>query len=104
METSEISPKDFIVLARSLMEAKTEAEVQSKILDAGITLTIISESETKIYNDPQPTPELPPRVEAKTTPVLNALPQSSAESAQQVAALCAQKARVPNGRKRKKKS
>ena len=61
METSEISPKDFIVLARSLMEAKTEAEVQSKILDAGITLTIISESETKIYNDTHPTPELPPR-------------------------------------------
>jgi GNAT superfamily N-acetyltransferase len=103
LETSEIPPKDFIVLARSLMKAKSEAEVQSKILDAGITLTVINNFETKIYKPPR-APELQPRVEAKTTSVLNPLPQSSAESAQQVAAPRAKKARVPTGRKRKKKS
>ena len=81
LETSEISPNDFIVLARSLMQAKTEAEVQSKILDAGITLTVINNSDTKIYNNPQPTAELQPRVETKPTPVLNAPPQSPSETA-----------------------
>ena len=103
LETSEISPSEFIVLARSLMQAKSEAEVQPKILEAGITLTVINNFETKIYN-PQRAPELQPRVEQKPTPLLDAPPLSPAETAQPVAAPRAQKARVPNGRKRKKKS
>jgi GNAT superfamily N-acetyltransferase len=104
LETSEISPKDFIALARNLMEAKTEAEVRSKILDAGVTLTIISESETKTYNNPQPIPKLQPRVEQKPIPLLDAPEQSHAEPPRPVAAQRPQKARVPDGRKRKKKS
>jgi GNAT superfamily N-acetyltransferase len=103
LETSEISPSEFIVLARSLMQAKSEAEVQPKILEAGITLTVINNFETKIYN-PRRAPELQPRVEQKTTPPLDAPPQSPAETAQPVAAPRAQKARVPNGRKPKKES
>ena len=102
LETSEISPSEFIVLARSLMQA-SEAEVQPKILEAGITLTVINNFETKIYN-PQRALELQPRVEQKPTPRLDAPPQSPAETAQPVAAPRAQKTRVRNGRKRKKKS
>jgi GNAT superfamily N-acetyltransferase len=102
LETSEISPSEFIVLARSLMQAKSEAEVQRKILEAGITLTVINNFETKIY-DPQRAPELKQRVEQKPTPHLDTLPQSPAETAQPVAAPRTQKARVPNGRKRKNK-
>jgi len=103
LETSEISPNEFRVLARSLMKAKSEAEVQSKILEAGITLTVINNFETKIYKLPR-TSELQPRVEQKPTPLLDASRQSPAETAQPVAAPRAQKARVPTGRKRKKKS
>jgi GNAT superfamily N-acetyltransferase len=103
LETSEIPPSEFIVLARSLMQAKSEEEVQLKMLEAGITLTVINNFETKIYN-PQRAPELQPRVEQKPTPLPDASPQSPAETAQPVAAPRAQKARVPNGRKRKKKS
>ena len=103
LETSEISPSEFIVLARSLMQAKTEAEVQSKILEAGITLTVINNFETKIYN-PQPAAEPRPKAEPNPTLVLNALPQSPDETAQQIAAPRAKKALVPKGRKGKKKS
>jgi hypothetical protein len=85
------------------MKAKSEAEVQSKILEAGITLTVINNFETKIYKLPR-TSELQPRVEQKPTPLLDASRQSPAETAQPVAAPRAQKARVPTGRKRKKKS
>ena len=101
LETSEISPSEFIVLARSLMQAKSEAEVQPKILEAGITLTVINNFEKRIYN-PQRAPELQPRVEQKPTQAAGR--QGPAETAQPVAAPCAQKARLPNGRKRKKKS
>jgi hypothetical protein len=103
LETSEISPNEFIVLARNLMQAKAEAEIQSRILEAGITLTVINNFETTIYN-PQPSGESRPGVEPKPTPVLNALPRSSAETAEQVATPRAQKAPVPRGQKRKKKS
>lgn len=103
LETSEISPSKFIALARSLMQAKSETEVQPKILEAGITLTVINNFEAKIYS-PQRAPELQPRVEQTPTSLLDAPPQSPAETAQPVAAPRAQKARVPNGRKRKKKS
>ena len=102
LETSEISPGEFIVLARSLMQAKGEAEVQPKILEAGITLTVVNNFETKIYN-PQRAPELQPGVEQKPTPRLDATPQSPAKTAQQIAAPRTQKDRVPSGRKRKKK-
>ena len=101
LETSEISPNEFIALVRSLLQAKTEAEVQAKILDTGITLTVINNSETKIYDSLQPTPELQPRVEPKSTPVLNAPPQSPTETAQQVAASRAPKVLIPNRRKHK---
>ena len=103
LETSEVAPSEFIALARSLMRAKSEAEVQQKILDAGITLTVINNFEARNYN-PQRVPELQPRVEPKPAPPLDTPPQSPAETAQPVAAPRAQKARVPNGRKRKKKS
>ncbi|MGA8025344.1 MAG: GNAT family N-acetyltransferase [Candidatus Acidiferrales bacterium] len=103
LETSEISPSEFIVLARSLMQAKTEAEVQSKILEAGITLTVISKFETKIYN-PQPAAEPRPKAEPNPTLALDALPQAPDETAQQIAAPRAKKALVPKGRKGKKKS
>ena len=96
LETSEISPDEFIVLARSLMQAKTEAEVRSGILDAGITLTLI--------NNLQPTPELQSRVENKPKPVINVPPQLPAETSQQAAAPRVKKAPKPNGRKRKTKS
>jgi hypothetical protein len=98
-----ISPNEFVGLARSLMQAKTEAEVQSKILEAGITLTVINNFETKIYS-PQPTPEPPLRVEPKPAPVLDAPSQSPAQTAQQVAAPPTKKAPAPSGRKHKKKS
>jgi hypothetical protein len=101
LETSEISPKDFIVLARSLLQAKSEAEVQSKISEAGITLTVINNFETKIYN-PQRVPELQTRVEPKPTLVLNAPPQSPTETAQQVAAPRAPRTPIPKSRKRKR--
>jgi GNAT superfamily N-acetyltransferase len=100
LETSEISPSEFIVLARSLLQAKSEAEVQSKILEAGITLTVINNFETKIYK-PQRAPEQQPRVEPKPTPVLNAPPQSPAETAHQVAAPRAPRT-LPKSRKRKR--
>jgi hypothetical protein len=103
LETSEISPSEFIVLARSLMRAKSEAEVQSKILDARITLTLINNFETKIYNPRRP-PELQPRVEPKTTPLLDVPPQSPPETAQPIAAPRAKRAPVSNSPKRKKKS
>jgi GNAT superfamily N-acetyltransferase len=103
LETSEISPSEFIVLARSLMQAETEAEVQPKILEQGVTLTVINNYETKIYL-PEPAPELQPRVEPKPTPVLSVPPQSSDEIAQQIAAPRAKKVPVPKGGKGKKKS
>jgi hypothetical protein len=102
LETSEISPKDFIVLARSLAQAKTAADIQSKILDAGITVTVVNNSDTKIYNNPQRIPEPQTRVEPKPTPVLNAPPQAPAETAQQVAAPRAPKVLIPNRRKHKR--
>ena len=103
LETSEISPTEFMALARSLMQAKSEAEVQSKILKAGITLTVINNFETKIYN-PQPAAELQPRVQPKPTPFLEGTPQSTAETTQSFATPRAKRAPVPNSQKRKKKS
>lgn len=103
LETSEISPSEFIVLFRSLVQLKTEAEVQSKILDAGITLTVINNFETKVYNPP-PTSEQQPRVEPKPAPVLSLPPQSPDETAQRIAVPRAKKVLVPKGRKGKKKS
>ncbi len=52
LETSEIPPSEFIVLLRNLTQAKNEAELQSKILDAGITVKVTNNFETKIYNPP----------------------------------------------------
>lgn len=103
LKTSEISPGEFIVLARNLMQAKTEAEVQQKILQAGITLTVSNNYETKIYL-PEPTPESHPKVEHKPPSVLDCPSQSSPEAAQQLAARRVQKTRVAKVRKRKKKS
>ena len=103
LETSEISPSEFIVLARSLLQAKSEAEVQSKISEAGITLTVINNYETKIY-EPQRAPELQPRVEPEPTLPLEAPPKLPAETAQPVAAPRAKRAAVPKSQKRKKKS
>jgi hypothetical protein len=85
------------------MQLKTDAEVQPKILEAGITLTAINNFETKAYN-PQPTTGQQPRVEPKPTPVLSTLPQLPDETAQQVAAPHAKKALVPKDREGKKKS
>jgi GNAT superfamily N-acetyltransferase len=102
VETSEISSSEFIVLARSLMQAKSEAEVQSRIVEAGITLTVIN-VETKIYNSPQPTPELRPGVERNPASSLASHPQSPPKMAQHVAALRAKKALKPNDRKGEKK-
>jgi hypothetical protein len=85
------------------VQVKTEAEVQAKILEAGITLTVINNFETKIYN-PQPAPEPQPKLESKPALASNLLPQSFAETLQPVAAPRAKKARVAKGPKRKKKS
>jgi GNAT superfamily N-acetyltransferase len=101
LETSEISPSEFIVLVRNLMQAKNEAELQSRILDAGVTLTVINNFETTIYNPPL-APEPQPRVEPKPTPLVDAPPQSLAETTQLVEVPQAQKARVSNRRKREK--
>jgi hypothetical protein len=103
LETSEISPSEFIILAGSLLQAKSEAEVQSKILQAGMTLTVINNFETKIYS-PQSAPELQPRIDPKPTPVLDAVPQSPTQTAQRVPAQPVKKARVPSSRKHKKES
>jgi hypothetical protein len=103
LETSEISPDEFIVLARSLMQARTEAEVRSKILEAGVTVTVINSFESRIYN-PQTTPEPQPRVEPKHTPILEALSQSPAETAQHVTTPRDKKRRALKGRKHKKES
>jgi len=78
LETSEISPDEFIVLARNLMQAKGEAEIQSKLLEAGLTVNVTNNFETKIYNPPL-APELQPRAESKNPPVRYALPRSPAE-------------------------
>jgi hypothetical protein len=103
LETSEISPNKFIGLARSLMQAKNEAEVQPKILERGITLTAINNFETKIYN-PRPTPELQPRVEPTSAPVLNGPPQTSGETAEKATVPRVKKAPVLKRRKRKKRN
>jgi hypothetical protein len=49
LQTPQIPPKEFLDLARSLMQAKTEAEIPRKILEQGISVTIINNYETKIY-------------------------------------------------------
>lgn len=102
LETSQISASEFIVLARSLMQAKSQAEVQSKILEAGITLTVINSFETKIYS-PQQASELQPRAEPKPTALLDAPPQAPVETAQRSEAPRAKRAPVPHSQKRKKK-
>jgi hypothetical protein len=102
LETSEIPPNEFIALFRSLVQVKTEAEVQSKILDAGITLTVINNFETKVYKSP-PTPEQQPRAEPKPAPVLSLPPQSPEETAHRIAIPRTKKVLVPKGRKGKKK-
>jgi hypothetical protein len=101
LETSEIPVAQFRALAIDLIKAKTEAEIQPKILGAGITLTVVNNFETKIYN-PQPAPEPQPKVEPKPTPVLEAPPQSPDGTAQQVAVPRAKKVLVPKGGKGKK--
>jgi|SRR5580704_4318498 GNAT superfamily N-acetyltransferase len=102
-ETSEVPVDQFRALAIDLLQAKTEADVKSKIVEAGITLKVINNYETKIYL-PESAPEQQPKVEPKPALASNPLPQSFAETAQPVAAPHAQKARVAKGPKRKKKS
>jgi hypothetical protein len=60
------------------MQAKGEAEIQSKLLEAGLTVNVTNNFETKIYNPPL-APELQPRAESKNPPVRYALPRSPAE-------------------------
>jgi len=43
VETSEISPEEFVKLLKELQQVKEEAEIRAKILDAGITLRIINQ-------------------------------------------------------------
>jgi GNAT superfamily N-acetyltransferase len=42
LETSEIPGDEFLELFRELLDVKEEAEIRSKILEAGITITIIN--------------------------------------------------------------
>ncbi|MGA9055998.1 MAG: hypothetical protein WB763_05740 [Terriglobia bacterium] len=42
IETSEVSPDEFLKLLKELQHVKDEAEIRAKILGAGLTITIIN--------------------------------------------------------------
>jgi hypothetical protein len=48
LSTSEVSTDEFIKLVKALQNAKAEADIRTRILEAGIKITIVEAPKNKI--------------------------------------------------------